>query len=121
LVLAGVKVPTDRIIDGVDMSPILFGNGNGRSLRDTMIYYRGDELFAIRKGQFKAHFQTAPGYGTPGNPVKFEKHDPPLLFDLGSDPGEKVNVAEDHPEVLVEIQRELEKHLAELVKGKPQY
>jgi len=30
-------------------------------------------------------------------------------------------VAEDHPEVLVEIQRELEKHLAELVKGKPQY
>ncbi len=117
--LAGVAIPTDRIIDGVDMSPILFSAG--KSARDTIIYYRGDELFAIRKGRFKAHFQTAPGYATPGNPMKFEKHDPPLLFDLGSDPGEKVNVAEQHPEVLDEIQGELEKHRSKLVPGKPQY
>jgi arylsulfatase A len=119
LELAGVEVPKDRIVDGVDMSPILFGSGH--SLRDTIIYYRGDELFAIRKGGFKAHFQTAPGYGSPGNPVKFQKHDPALLFDLGSDPGERVNVAESHPEVLADIQREFEKHRANLVPGTPQY
>ena len=119
LKLANVPIPTDRIIDGVDMSPVLFGTGP--SQRDTMIYYRGDELFAIRKGPFKAHFQTAPGYASPGSPMKFEKQDPPLLFHLGHDPGERINVAKEHPEVLAEIQRELEKHRAGLVPGKEQY
>jgi arylsulfatase A-like enzyme len=106
-------------MDGVDLAPVLFGRGP--SLRDTMIYYRGDELFAIRKGKFKAHFQTAPGYATPGNPMKFEKQEPPLLFDLASDPGEKFNVTKDHPDAVAEIERELEKHRKDLVPGKPQY
>jgi len=30
-------------------------------------------------------------------------------------------VAKDHPDVLAEIQREVEKHRANLVPGKPQY
>ena len=119
LTLAGVPIPNDRVIDGVDMAPILFGTGPGR--RDTMIYYRGDELFAIRKGPFKAHFQTAAGYAMPGAPVTFEKHDPPLLFDVHQDPGERINVAKDHPDVIADLQRELEKHRAGLVLGKAQY
>jgi len=119
LALAGVSIPGDRVMDGVDMSPILFGSG--KSLRDVMFYYRGDELFAVRKGPFKAHFITAPGYGTQEVPLKFEKHDPPLLFNLAHDPSERFNVAKDHPDVLAEIQREVEKHRANLVPGKPQY
>jgi len=86
-----------------------------------MIYYRGDELFALRKGPFKAHFQTAPGYASPGHPMLFEKHDPPLLFQLAHDPGEKVNIARDHPDVLAEIQREVEKHQAGLQPARAQY
>jgi arylsulfatase A-like enzyme len=119
LTLAEVPIPSDRIIDGVDMAPILFGNGSG--LRDRMFYYRGDELFAVRKGRFKAHFQTAAGYGTFEHPLKFEKHDPPLLFDLDSDPGEKFNLAAEHTDVLAAIQQEVEKHRKNLVAGKPQY
>ena len=117
--LTGVPMPTDRIMDGVDMSSILFGNG--KSLRDVMMYYRGDELFAIRKGAYKAHFQTAPGY--PGNMVRqpFEKHDPPLLFNLAHDPGERFNIASEHPEVIADIQKELEKHRANLVIAPKQY
>jgi hypothetical protein len=53
--------------------------------------------------------------------MKFEKQEPPLLFDLASDPGEKFNVAKDHPEAVAEIERELEKHRKDLVPGKPQY
>jgi arylsulfatase A-like enzyme len=119
LKLAGAPIPTDRVVDGVDMAPILFGHGS--SLRDTMIYYRGDELFAVRKGPFKAHYQTAPGYA--GNRVQetFEKHDPPLLFNLKNDPSEKFDVAKDHPDVLADIQRELEKHRAGLAPVKIQY
>jgi len=117
--LAGVQVPTDRVIDGVDMSPILFGTGPSK--RDLMLYYRGDELFAARKGSYKAHLQTASGYAEPGKPLKFEPHDPPLLFDLGSDPGEKFNIATNHPDVIADIEREVEKHRANLVPGKAQY
>ena len=119
LTLAGAEIPKDRVIDGVDMAPILFGNGHSK--RDTMFYYRGDELFAIRKGAFKAHFQTAQGYARAGEKLNFEKHEPPLLFDLGVDPGEKVNVATNHPKVMADIQNELEKHRAGLVPGKAQY
>jgi hypothetical protein len=86
-----------------------------------MFYYRGDELFAVRKGTYKAHLRTAAGYGEPGKPLKFDSHDPPLLFELGSDPGERFNVATNHPEVIAEIQREIEKHRAALAPGKPQY
>ena len=43
----------------------------------------------VGKGDFKAHFQTAPGYA--GNRIqeKFEKHETPLLFNLAQDPSEK--------------------------------
>ena len=119
LALGKVSIPTERVMDGVDMSPILFGSGPGQ--RHLMIYYRGDELFAIRKGPYKAHFQTAPGYASAGSRVTFEKHDPPLLFDLAQDPSERVDVAKDHPEVIADIQQELEKHRAGLVPGKSQY
>jgi len=119
LALGRATIPGDRVIDGVDMSSILFGNGQGE--RQLMFYYRGDELFAIRKGNFKAHFQTAPGYGSPGNPVVFEKQDPPLLFNLAEDPSERNNVARDHPEIVADLKRELESHRAGLVRGKPQY
>ncbi|PYJ06775.1 MAG: arylsulfatase [Verrucomicrobia bacterium] len=117
--LAGAPIPSDRTMDGVDLAPILFNAGPSR--RDTMIYYRGDELFALRKGPFKAHFHTAPGYASPGHPMLFEKHDPPLLFQLAHDPGEKVNIARDHPDVLAEIQREVEKHQAGLQPARAQY
>jgi arylsulfatase A len=116
LKLAGVPIPTDRAMDGVDLSPVLFGTG--KSLRDVIFYYRGDELFAVRKGPFKAHFKTAPGYA---NPLTVETHDPPWLFQLEHDPSEKYDVAKEHPDVIADIQREVARHRANLVPGRPQY
>jgi arylsulfatase A len=113
--LAGVPIPSDRIIDGVDMSPMLVGKG--RSQRKLMIYYNGDEVYAVRKGPYKAHFTTFAGYSK--DPP--EKHDPPLLFHLPSDPGERFNVAAEHPEVIADINQELEKYRSTLVPGKRQY
>lgn len=119
LKLAAVALPDNRMMDGVDLSPILFGNG--KSLRDVMFYYRNDEVFAVRKGDFKAHFSTAPGYQ--GNRIgeKFEQHDPPLLFNLAQDPGEKFDLAPKFPEVIADLQREVERHKKNLVPGPPQY
>lgn len=114
LKLAGVEAPSDREIDGVDMSPVLFENGASR--RDLEFYYRSDELYAVRKGAFKAHYTTWTGYSS----EDAESHDPPLLFHLGHDPSEEFDVAEDHPAVLEEIEAARKAHLKELVRGEPQ-
>jgi arylsulfatase A-like enzyme len=109
LALAGVPLPSDRAIDGFDMSPFLFGDGASR--RDVHFYYRGAQLFAVRLGWWKAHFKTRSGYG----PDPVAVHDPPLLYHLGRDPGEQRDVAAAHPEVLADIAREVERHLATLL------
>jgi arylsulfatase A-like enzyme len=102
--LAGGKPPEDRVLDGVDIAPVLLGKGD--SPRETMFYYRGTRLYAVRHGAFKAHFITQPAYGR----GKAQEHDPPLLYHLGHDPSEQFNVAEDHPEVIEEIRRIADAH-----------
>jgi arylsulfatase A len=114
LKLAHAEIPTDRPIDGVDIAPLLFGDG--KSPRDVFFYYRGTQLFAARKGPFKAHFLTKSGYGD--DPVK--TNNPPLLFHLPHDPSERYDIAAQHPEVVEEISRAVERHRAEMVPGKIQ-
>ena len=104
LKLAGGAVPTDRVIDGVDLTATLL---EGKpSPRDHMLFYRHANLWAVRKGPFKAHFSTPIAYGDfEGTP-----HDPPLLFNLGVDPGESYNVAAEHPKVVAELKQLIEAH-----------
>jgi len=106
--LAGVEPPKGRVLDGMDLSPVLLGQGP--SPRDEMIYYRGREIFAARVGPFKAHYVTQAGYG--GDPP--ESHDTPLLYNLEEDPGEHFDVSERHPEVLAQIQARVDAHRATL-------
>ncbi|HVR30376.1 MAG TPA: sulfatase-like hydrolase/transferase, partial [Thermoanaerobaculia bacterium] len=109
LALAGVPLPQDRFIDGVDLSPVLFGEG--ASPRDTHVYYRDTQLYALRKGWWKAHFRSRSGYG----PDPVVTHDPPALYHLGRDPGEQHDVGAQFPEVLADLEREAERHLATVV------
>jgi arylsulfatase A len=112
--LAGGKVPDDRPIDGLDITPVL--SGNGKSPRDTMFFYRDTRLYAVRHGPWKAHLVTQSGYG-PEKPVE---HDPPLLYHLGRDPGEKFDVSQDHPDVIAEIKAIVARHRDGLMPGEPQ-
>lgn len=104
LKLAGAEAPKDRDMDGLDLSETLLSGKP--SPRKTMMYYRGQQLFAIRKGPWKMHLQTQAAYGQP----KPEKHDPPLLFHLEIDPSERFHVAADHPEVIADLKKEIEAH-----------
>ncbi|MBX7167286.1 MAG: sulfatase [Pirellulales bacterium] len=112
---AGVGLTDDRPIDGVDLGPVLFGDG--KSARDEFFYYRGPDLFAARWGAWKLHYLTQAGYGQ----AKPEVHDPPLLFQLDEDPSESRNIAAEHPEVVAEINRRVEAHRAQLQAPEPVY
>lgn len=114
LTLAGAKVPDDRVVDGLDLSPALFGTGP--SPRQNMFYYREGKLFAARKGSYKAHFITRSGYGKD----KEEYHDPPLLYNLEHDPSEKYDISKDNPDAITEIRKEVALHLANLKIGEDQ-
>jgi arylsulfatase A len=114
LTLAGAKIPTDRVVDGLDLSPALLGTGPGP--RDNMFYYRGAKLYAARKGSYKAHFITRPSYGK----GQEKYHDPPLLYNLEHDPSEKYDISKDHPEIINEIRKEVALHLAGLKLGEDQ-
>lgn len=102
--LANVSLPTDRIYDGYDISPVI--TGIGKSPRDVVFYYRDTDVFAVRKGEYKAHFFTQPEYGSDERRLQ----EPPLLYNLNVDLSEKYNIANEHPEVIVEIRKILEDH-----------
>jgi arylsulfatase A-like enzyme len=103
--LADIELPMDRIIDGKDLTPVLLGSGN--SERDDIIYYRGQTIYAARKGPYKLHYITETAY------VKNTKktiHKEPLLFNVEVDPSEKYNIAKNYPEIIVEINKMVELH-----------
>ncbi|QGY42558.1 sulfatase-like hydrolase/transferase [Maribellus comscasis] len=107
--LADVKLRNDRIYDGYDISPVL--SGEGKSKRDMVFYYRGTDVFAIRKGAYKAHFYTQSGYGKDERKLQ----DPPLLYNLEIDPSEKYNIADQYPEIIQEITQILKEHQSSIV------
>ena len=114
IALVGGSVPADRPIDGVDLSPVLFGTGPGP--RETMAYYRMGELYAFRRGRYKVHFVTEGRYGLP--PPRTD-HDPPLLYDLDEDPAERYDLAAERPEALAVVVAAAERHRADMTMGEP--
>ena len=117
--LGGAKVPTDRAIDGTDVSPLLFENASGREAR--MFYYFGDELWAVRKGPWKIHVKTtSPASVSTWGQWPIEEHDPPLLFNVEHDPSEKYNVAHEQPEVVEQLLKLMHEHEKNVVRGEPQ-
>ena len=97
-------------LDGFDLSPVLLGKGD--SARGDFIYFRDTIPFAYRKGEYKIHVTTQDGYGD--KPVA---HDPPLLFHLGHDPSEQLDLAKGHPDLARSLRAELDRHTARIKPG----
>ncbi len=101
LALAGVGVPAGRVIDGVDLGPLL--RGTGRPPERGLLFHQphawgpegpGIEPFsAIRSGDWKLiWFHDARG---PGSRIE--------LFEVANDPGESAERSADRPEKLAEL------------------
>jgi arylsulfatase len=60
--IAGGKVPSDRVIDGIDMSGFFLGKTQ-QSGREGFIVYMGNDVFGVKWRDWKLHFkeQRSPG------------------------------------------------------------
>lgn len=138
--ILGTDLP-DNPIDGIDVLDTLRGESQPLDQRP-LVFYAGNELQAVRWGKWKLHF--AHQYLTPiddyrddGRPAGYGKLKPksitesgiegiasrhgyrvellPLtLFDLSADIGETTNLAEQHPEVVRQIDMMAEVYRQEL-------
>ena len=97
LALAGVPLPRDRAIDGVDLTAALL---NGTALPERPIYYYSDrELQALRVGNWKLHTRHGVFGGAPWSvPLVPLPSQGPWLFDLARDPDEAYDVHEKRAE-----------------------
>jgi len=113
--IAGVSLPEDRILDSYDLTSLLFENKNPK--REYLFYYRGTDLYALRLGDFKAHYVTQGAYGQFGGK---EIHNPPLLYNLNHDPSEQYNIADQYPNVLQAMKSLVAVHQEKMIASEDQ-
>lgn len=107
--LAGTKAPTDRVIDGHDISPLMQDAKGAASPTEAFFYYQHTHLQAVRSGKWKLHLsRPANPPWTPNWSRHIDKEDvfgikEPILFDLKNDIGERHDVAAKHPEVVTRL------------------
>ena len=85
--LAGAEIPADRVIDGKDILPLMEGRPDASSPHEAYFYYQGDNLEAVRSGKWKLR----------------RAENNPELYDLQADIGEKTNLADKHPEIVIRL------------------
>ena len=125
--LAGGEVPTDRAIDGQDITSVLTGESISGP-RDRMFYYSGHTLMAVRLREYKLHYNTMGSHCKPDYPdvdcrssTKFQEQNPPLLFNLNRDPKERHPLTGPEYEVVVkEIMAVTEEHRSKMTFGPPE-
>ena len=139
--LVGGKL-SEQQIDGKDIWPVLSGGANAKSPHEAFFYFAGNELHAVRSGDWKLHFphpylEVAGEPGRDGKPSNFDKLQPDsltksglegiatrhgyrvghiglTLYNLRDDLGEQQNVADQHPDVVRRLQTLAEQARADL-------
>lgn len=96
--LIEVPLPTDRVYDGVSLTPLFSGKQIARSKDEPFYYYNCENLQAVRVGDFKLHVprttEQIPWWGRrQQKPIET-----PRLYNLAAEPGEAVDVANQHPD-----------------------
>lgn len=97
---AGAAVPTDRKIDGVDLTPFVTGKAAGRPHQ--ALYWRSGRYHAVRDGDWKLQVS--------------EDQNKVWLHDLASDPTEQRDLSAAQPAVVARLRARLKVQDAENVK-----
>ena len=99
--LAGAEAPQDRVIDGIDLWPLLSGQAGAKG-RETFFYYDTDSLQAVRSGKWKLVVVEREA-------KTLNRLDPPKLYDLEKDIGETTDVAAQNPDAVKTLMGHIKK------------
>lgn len=95
--VSGATLPTDREIDGRDLSELLLGKPG--TVHDALYFFNGNDIVAIRDQRFKlmlnAYYRNF--Y------VPFEHYGVKLLFDLVTDPTERFSFVREQPQAVDDL------------------
>lgn len=93
--LTGAPLPADTPMDSISLvDTVLEGQP---TKRNTFAYYKGADLEAVRKGDWKLHFYKPTPEGEK-NPFPME------LYNLREDAGETNNLYQKHPDIVLELE-----------------
>jgi hypothetical protein len=114
------KIPADRPIDGIDASEFLLGISE-HSGREAVLFFGPDgSLMSVKWRNIKIWLRYTEGIDKPIVKPQF-----PMVFDLGSDPGEQYNLVMDKLDlgwmigIAMQAVSEYEKSIAEYPNIKP--
>ncbi|HYM11594.1 MAG TPA: sulfatase/phosphatase domain-containing protein, partial [Bryobacterales bacterium] len=96
---AGVKVPSDRTIDGRDMMPVAAG---AKSPHGAVFWANGQQL-AVRRDQWKLVINGITYDGSENGRKPLQGDDALFLSNLAEDPGESRNLRHQHSELVDEL------------------
>ncbi|MBN2416680.1 arylsulfatase [bacterium] len=110
--ITGFVLPDDAGEDSVSILPGLRGE-NSAPLREAVVHHSINGSFSIRQGKWKLEFCPGSGGWSDPMPAKARRENlPPLqLYDLSADIGERKNVCTEHPEVVTELTRLMERYV----------
>jgi len=94
--ILGAKLPTDRPIDGMDQSAVLFGK-SPQGARDSLLTFIGPDLVAVRWKQWRLYFKDMPLTGSGpqmlgGMYAASSSMYYPKVYNIEMDPHEDLNV-----------------------------
>jgi arylsulfatase A-like enzyme len=99
--LTGAPMPADVTLDSISLAETI--TKGTPTKRNTFAYYKGANLEAVRKGDWKLHFCKT-GWTPDGSPEQVSSE----LYNLRDDVGETRNVFDQHPEIVEEVEVEAE-------------
>jgi arylsulfatase A-like enzyme len=113
--LASGALPEDRVIDGKDISALLFAKAGAQSPHHSFYYYSLTKLQAVRSGRWKL---VLPRKVDSPHILWLSKYmdavEKPMLFDLELDISEQHNLAAKRPDVVTDLMIEVERARTEL-------
>jgi arylsulfatase A-like enzyme len=93
--IGGAEVPTDRIIDGKDIRPLIHGEEGATTPHDSFFYYKRNAIEAVRSGHWKLH-------------IRKDDQEIGELYNLETDIGETSNVFDQHPEIVRDLMAKID-------------